>query len=65
MGEIERKARWAAQRAEALERQAKELAAIREADWRRRQQLYATQDRLRTEAARFRQMARRFTGEAA
>ena len=53
------KARWAARRAEALERQAMDLGAQRGGDWREHQRSRDGATRLRNEAARFRQIASR------
>lgn len=54
------KARWAARRAEALERQAMDLGAERGGDWRERSRRRETVTRLHREAARYRKMAERW-----
>ncbi|MBN8791686.1 MAG: hypothetical protein J0I01_05600 [Stenotrophomonas nitritireducens] len=51
------KARWAARRAEALEQEARALAADRSGDWRAHRKREEGAARLRREAARFRTMA--------
>lgn len=58
------KAKWAAEKAQALDKQASEVAADRDGDWRawrRRQDAAAT---LRREADRFRSLATRYRGES-
>lgn len=54
------KARWAARRAEALERQAREVEADRSGDWKAYKQRQHAGMRLRLEASRFRAMAMRW-----
>lgn len=55
------KARWAARKAQELERQASELEADKSGDWRDRRKRQEAGMRLRAEASRFRLMAHRWS----
>lgn len=59
------KARWAQARSASLEEQARGLMQERGGDWQARQRRRHTADGLRNEAARMRQVARRFLPAAA
>lgn len=55
------KARWAARKAQELERQASELEADRSGDWLARRRRQEAGMRLRLEASRFRAMAQQWS----